>query len=196
VPPLSPIGIIGGIFDPIHNGHLACAKLAQEYFGLDKIIFIPAGIPAHKSSPSASSKHRLAMLKLGIESTPGFEIWQGELRRKGPSYTADSLKELKKRYHGAPLYFIIGSDNLKEIPLWHNYRTILELAVFCVAPRPGHSMIAPPELSSITMRKFPGPGWKLSSTMIREYLCSGHSCEFLLPPKVIRYIKMHGLYAT
>ncbi len=196
MPRTSPIGILGGIFDPIHNGHLATANLARETFGLDKILFIPAGSPAHKSAPNANSKHRLAMLKLGIGTTPGFEIWQGELHRKGPSYTVDTLKELKNRYHETPLYFIIGSDNLREIPLWHNYRTILNLAVFCVAHRPGHSMCVPPELASIRLKEFPGPGWNLSSTKVREYLSDGHSCHFMLPSKVIDYIREHGLYTA
>jgi nicotinate-nucleotide adenylyltransferase len=196
VPPISPIGILGGIFDPIHYGHLALAKLAQEYFNLNKIIFIPAGVPAHKSAPFASPEHRLAMLKLGIEEIPGFEIWQGELHRKGPSFTIDTLKELKKQYADAPLYFIIGSDNLNEISQWHRFREILTLAVFCVAHRPGHSMQVPPELASIQLKRFPGPEWKLSSTMMRQYLSTGYSCDFLLPSKVIDYIKKHGLYSA
>ena len=192
---VSPIGILGGIFDPVHYGHLAVAKLAREYFHLDKIFFIPAGRPAHKSTPCAHALHRLAMLKSGIGKIPGFEIWQGELRRKGPSYTIDTLRELQKQYPGAPLYFIIGSDNLTEIPQWHNFRAVLKCAVFCVAHRPGHSMRILPELASIRIKRFPGPEWNLSSTLVRQYLSAGYSCEYLLPPKVIEYIKKHGLYS-
>ena len=194
--PVSPIGILGGIFDPVHCGHLAAAKLARDYFRLDKIIFIPAGRPAHKSDPCASAYHRLAMLKLGVGEIPGFEIWQGELHRKGPSFTVDTLRELKKRYPGAPLYFIIGSDNLGEISSWHDYRAILKLAIFCVAHRPGHSMKIPAELTSIQMKNFPGPEWNLSSTMVRKYLSAGFPCDFLLPKRVIQYIKRHGLYSV
>ena len=196
MPRTSPIGILGGIFDPVHYGHLAVAKLAQEHFLLNKIIFIPAGVPAHKSTPCASPEHRLAMLKLGIGKMPGFEIWEGELHRKGPSFTIDTLKELKKQYANAPFYFIIGSDNLKEIPQWRSFREILTLAVFCVAHRPGHSFQVPPELASIQMKQFPGPEWNLSSTMMRQYLSAGYSCDYLLPPKVIDYIKNHGLYSA
>jgi nicotinate-nucleotide adenylyltransferase len=195
VPRNAPIGILGGIFDPVHHGHLAAAQLARDYFHIDKIIFIPAGRPAHKSAPCANAEHRLAMLKLGIRSKPGFEIWQGELHRKGPSFTVDTLRELKKHYPSAPLYFIIGSDNLREIPLWRDFRAILKLALFCVAHRPGHSMRVPPVLVSMHMKPFPGPEWKLSSTMIREYVARGYSCESLLPPEVIGYIKRHALYS-
>jgi nicotinate-nucleotide adenylyltransferase len=194
MPRNSPIGILGGIFDPVHYGHLATAGLAREYFGLRKIIFIPAGTPPHKSAPCAPARHRLAMLKLGIANSPGFEIWPGELNRKGPSYTVDTLRELKRKYGGAPLYFIIGSDNLTEIPQWHDYTALLKLAIFCVAHRPGHSLRVPPKLTSMRMKTFPGPEWNLSSTMVRDYLAARHSCEFLVHPKVLGYIKKHGLY--
>jgi len=196
MPRNAPIGILGGIFDPIHYGHLATARLAQEYFHLEKVLFIPAGTPAHKSVPWAKPTHRLAMLDLGIGKTPGFELWKGEMYRKGPSYTIDTLKELKKRHHDAPLYFIIGSDNLREIPRWHNFKAILNLAVFCVAHRPGYSINIPPQLASMKVKSFPGPQWKLSSTMVREYLSRGFSCDYLLPPKVAKYIKDNGLYIT
>jgi nicotinate-nucleotide adenylyltransferase len=191
----APIGILGGIFDPVHCGHLATAKLAQEYFNLEKILFIPAGTPPHKRAPRAAAKHRLAMLELGIGKIPGFEIWKGELSRNGWSYTVDTLKELKKRHPRAPFYFIIGSDNIKEIPRWHNFRELLTLATFCVAHRPGHSMHIPPELAEMNLKPFPGPEWKLSSTMVRRYLAKGYSCDFLLPPKVLAYIKEHRLYS-
>jgi nicotinate-nucleotide adenylyltransferase len=195
MPRNAPIGILGGIFDPIHCGHLATAKLAQDYFNLEKILFIPAGTPPHKRAPYAAAEHRLAMLELGIEKTAGFEIWKGELARNGRSYTVDTLKELKKRHPDTPFYFIIGSDNIREIPRWHNFRELLKLATFCVAHRPGHSMEIPPELASIQLKPFPGPEWKLSSTMVRRYLASGYSCDFLLPPKVLAYIKRHRLYS-
>jgi nicotinate-nucleotide adenylyltransferase len=194
MPDDNPIGILGGIFDPIHNGHLALAKLAREYFHLHKVLFIPAGIPAHKKSPKANAPQRLAMLRLSIKHSAEFDIWDGELRRKGPSFTIDTLKSLKKNYPNSPLYFIIGSDNLREISTWRDYREILNLATFCVAHRPGHSMNIPRQLISMTIKKFPGPEWKLSSTMIRRYLASGHSCEFLLPHDVADYIRTNGLY--
>jgi nicotinate-nucleotide adenylyltransferase len=188
------VGILGGIFDPVHDGHLATAKLALDFFNLDTIYFVPAKTPAHKASPHASPLHRFAMLCHGIGTTKGFEVWDGEMKRPGPSYTVDTLKALKKRHPRSLLHFIIGSDNLMEIPLWHDYATILELAVFCVAHRPGHSLKVPRVLSSLKMKPFPGPEWNISSTMVRKYLARGYSCEFLLPAKVREYIREHGLY--
>lgn len=196
MPQISPIGILGGIFDPVHFGHLAVARLALEYFKLQTVYFIPAGTPAHKPAPVAASRQRLAMLKMCIGNGAEFKVWEGELRRKGPSYTVDTLQALQRRHGEAPLYFIIGSDNLKEISSWHKYREILKLAVFCVAHRPGHSMKIPRELSTIRVKRFPGPEWKLSSTMVREYCAAGFSCAFLLPPQVIGYIKKQRLYAA
>jgi nicotinate-nucleotide adenylyltransferase len=190
----APIGILGGIFDPLHFGHLAAARLAQEYFQLEKVLFIPAGTPAHKPTPTVSPEHRLAMLELGIEKTPRFEIWKGELNRRGPSFTIDTLNELKKQYP-TPFYFIIGSDNIKEIPQWHNFREILKLAVFCVTHRPGFSMTMPSMPAPLLVKPFPGPEWKISSTMVREYLSRGYSCDFLLPPRVLTYIKNYRLYS-
>jgi nicotinate-nucleotide adenylyltransferase len=195
MPGNAPIGILGGIFDPLHCGHLAAAKLAQDYFQLEKVLFIPAGTPPHKRAPFAGPRQRLAMLELGIGKTPGFEIWKGELARNGWSYTVDTLRELRKRHPHAPFHFIIGSDNLREIPRWHKFRELLKLATFCVAHRPGYSMDIPPELASFQLKPFPGPEWKLSSTMVREYLANGYSCDFLLPPKVLAYIKRHRLYS-
>jgi len=193
-PRLSPIGILGGVFDPVHYGHLATARCALDYFKLDKILFIPAGTPPHKSLPRASAQHRHAMLSLAIEGHEQFEVWDGELRRPGASYTTDTLRRLKKIYPNHPLFFIIGSDNLREIPLWHEYRTVLSLAFFCITHRPGHSLTLPRKLSAMKRKNFPGPEWKISSTMVRDYLARGFSCDFLIPPKVLDYIDTHGLY--
>jgi nicotinate-nucleotide adenylyltransferase len=189
-----PLGIIGGSFDPVHFGHLATARLALDHFGLRKLYFVPASIRPHKSLPHVSPVHRLAMLERAIKNTPAFEAWDGELRRGGESYTLDTLKTFTKSNPGAPIYFIIGSDNLKEIPLWHKYPELLKLATFCVAHRPGHSLKLPRELRSIRIKTFPSPEWKISSSMIRNYLSKGFSCEYLLPKEVLAYISKHGLY--
>jgi nicotinate-nucleotide adenylyltransferase len=190
----SPVGILGGIFDPVHFGHLATARLALDYFHLKKIYLVPAGTPAHKPAPLAGPAQRLAMLSLSVENSKGLEVWDGEIRRPGASYTVDTLRELKLRHPEAPLYFIIGSDNLKEIPLWYDYRAILSLAIFCVTHRPSHSLRLPRELEGLKMKVFPGPEWNISSSMVRKYLARGYSCDFLLPAKVIASIRANGLY--
>jgi nicotinate-nucleotide adenylyltransferase len=188
------LGIIGGSFDPIHFGHLATARLAKDFLRLEKIYFVPASTPPHKGKPYATPTHRLAMLRLAIKNTKGFEAWDGEIRRGGKSYTLDTLKLFMQSYSPARLFFIIGSDNLKEIPLWHRYAELSKLADFCVAHRPGHSLKVPGELQSMHIRIFPSPEWKLSSTMIRNYLRQGYSCEHLVPSEVLDYIKRHKLY--
>jgi nicotinate-nucleotide adenylyltransferase len=134
------------------------------------------------------------MLTRAIKNTNGFEVWDGEIRRGGKSYTLDTLKTFTKSNPGAPIYFIIGSDNLSEIPLWRKYPELLKLSTFCVAHRPGHSLELPRELRSMRMKIFPSPEWKISSTMIRSYLAKEYSCEYLLPPQVLEYIGKHGLY--
>jgi nicotinate (nicotinamide) nucleotide adenylyltransferase len=189
-----PLGIIGGTFDPVHFGHLATAKLAQDYFKLEKIYFVPASTPPHKSLPHARPDHRLAMLRCACKNTRGFEVWDGEIRRGGKSYTLDTLKTFKKSFPQTPLCFIIGSDNLKEIPLWHKYPELLKLATFCITHRPGHSLEVPREIKSMRFKIFPSPEWKISSTMIRDYLAKGYSCKYLLPPEVLEYINKHRLY--
>ena len=191
----TPLGILGGIFDPVHNGHCAAACLARDYFSLDKVYLIPSGTPPHKSgSVAASPAHRLAMLKCAVKGTKSLTVWDEEIRRSGVSYTADTIRRIKRKNPAVPLYFIIGSDNLGEIVTWHDYRQILSSVVLCVAHRPGFPLTVPPELRVGKITTFPSPEWTISSTMIRRYLGRGYSCEYLLPHGVASYIKRHGLY--
>lgn len=191
----TPIGILGGSFDPVHNGHLAIAQLACEYFKLDTVLFVPASIPPHKSDTvRGAASDRLAMLELAIGKNPSFEAWDIELRRPGKSYTVDTIELLQERYPDREPHFIIGSDNLKEIPTWHRYRRMLSLMTLCVTHRPGHSMQIPPQLGSARIRTFPSPEWALSSSQVRGLLKRGHCCRYLLPDKVLDYIKNQALY--
>ncbi|MDR3013079.1 MAG: nicotinate-nucleotide adenylyltransferase [Chitinispirillales bacterium] len=188
------IGILGGVFDPVHCGHLSIAVLAREYFGLDKIIFIPSGIPPHKFDVTTSSDDRLNMLKLALDGIDGCEIWEGEIRRGGYSYTIDTLKELGDIYGGAEFYFIVGTDNLTDIPKWRSYEDIIKLITLCVAFRPGYEFDRPGELSLAKIETFPGPEWGASSTMLRKYIKNGHSCRFMIPDATLAYIRKKGLY--
>jgi nicotinate-nucleotide adenylyltransferase len=190
------LGVLGGIFDPVHNGHLAVASLAREALGLEKIIFIPSGNPPHKStSICASASDRLNMLRCALEEETDSIIWEGELNRPGISYTIDTLHELIREFN-RPLYFIIGSDNLHEICSWHRYREIIDLVSFCVASRPGYSDMIPEELSNATVKFIPSPRWGISSSMIRSYFSQGYTCKHLLPSSVIDYILKKKLYIT
>jgi len=191
----APLGILGGIFNPIHNGHCAVACLARDYFGLHKVYLVPSGIPPHKYNPEMTCpKDRLAMALLAARGSALLAVWDGEIRRGGVSYSVDTIREIAARHRGRQLYFIIGSDNLGEIVTWNRYREILSSVTLCVAHRPGHSLRVPSELGRAAIKTFPSPEWALSSTLIRRYLRLGYSCEHLLPGGVLRYIVRHGLY--
>jgi len=188
------IGVLGGSFDPVHNGHCAIAQAACEHFHLEKVIFIPAGTPPHKATVCASSIHRLAMLRRAIAGNPMFDVWDIELRREGKSYTVDTIAALKRRYPGRRLFFIIGSDNLTEIPAWHRYKQILRMCTLCVAGRPGYPLRVPAKLRSARILAFPSARLALSSSEIRGLLKMGLSCRYCIAHTVYQYIKKHALY--
>jgi nicotinate-nucleotide adenylyltransferase len=191
---MSRIGILGGVFDPVHCGHLAVALLAKEHFGLSEVVFVPSGAPPHKPAVAVSPDDRLNMLRLALDGLDGCVVWDGELRRSGYSYTIDTLNELGEQYKDAKFHFIIGTDNLPEIAKWRSYEGIIERVTFCVAFRPGYEMGRPAALAKADIQDFPGPMWGASSTMLREYLGKGHSCGFMIPGAVLGYIQGRGLY--
>ncbi|MCP4634056.1 MAG: nicotinate-nucleotide adenylyltransferase [candidate division Zixibacteria bacterium] len=189
------IGILGGIFDPVHNGHLHIADGILRKLDLSKVFMVPAGDPPHKEqSPYASGLHRLNMLNIAIAENPAFEILDIELNRPGKSFSVDTLRELKESYPDWELFFIIGSDNLSEILTWKNPERIFKLANIVLVNRPGNDL--PP--SEIDL---PGevielklPGLNISSTQIRQYIKDDVPCQYLLPPDVERYILDNSLY--
>lgn len=189
------VGILGGAFDPVHNGHLAVAALAREYFGLSKILFIPCGTPPHKPPSSASAADRLAMLRAALRNEPGSIVRDDEVRRGGVSYAVDTLKNLKREFPGNRFFYIVGSDNLQEIKTWHCWREILHLVTLCVARRPGFSCRIPSWIDASRVVFVPSPEWGVSSSMIRRYLADGHTCRHLLPEAVAEYIQKRNLYA-
>jgi len=188
------IGILGGVFDPVHCGHLSVAALAMESLGFERVIFVPSGTPPHKLAVAASPDDRLNMLRLALAGIGGFDIWDGEVRRGGHSYTIDTLKELSGVYAGAKFYFIMGTDNLSEIHKWRAFEEIVGMVTVCVAKRPGYDAVRPDTLARAVIETFPGPEWGSSSTMLRDYLKSGLSCRFMIPDKVLAYIGERGLY--
>jgi len=188
------IGILGGVFDPVHCGHLAVALLAKEHFGLSEVVFVPSGAPPHKPDVAVSPDDRLNMLMLALTGLDWCGIWDGELRRSGYSYTVDTLRELSELHGGAKFYFIIGTDNLPEIAKWRSYEEIISQVTLCVALRPGYEFVRPEALAAADIQEFPGPMWGSSSTMLREYLSKGHSCKFMIPDAVLGYIRNRGLY--
>lgn len=135
------IGLLGGTFDPVHEGHVAVAEQAEVSLSLDRILFIPAADPPHKKQPGASYSHRVAMLELALEGThKEYEISLLEAERQAPSYTVDTLLELKKRLGNEGFFFIMGADSLLDLHLWYRFRELPGLTDFIIAARPGISL--------------------------------------------------------
>ena len=130
------IGLLGGTFDPIHNGHLAIAAAEQQQQQLDQVQFIPCPTPPHRQTPSASIEHRINMIKLAIADQPQFQLNELELQRSGPSYTIDTLIALAKP--NQCLYFIMGADNYLKFEQWHRWQEIPQYCQLLVYNRPGY----------------------------------------------------------
>lgn len=185
------IGILGGTFNPIHIGHLILAEEAREKLKLDKIIFVPTYYPPHKNnSDIAPAMHRYKMINLSIKGNKYFSVSDVEIKRDGKSYTIDTLKELKKKYPGDKLYFIIGSDLLKYLDDWKDLNEIIKLVNFFVATRPGYALDKiPSQISTIPIRAVDISGFE-----IRKAIEKNKSFRYLVPETVFRYIKKRNLY--
>ena len=188
------IGILGGTFNPIHIGHLILAEEAHFKLKLDKLVFVPAFVPPHKSSSEViSAKDRLEMVKLAIEDNPAFEISTFEIDSKKKSYSIDTLKEFRNIYgEDAQLCFITGSDSLKDLFSWKNINDIFKISKFIVANRPGYPIKeVPKEVDTVVITPI-----EISSEDIRKRLIEGRSIRYLVPEKVRRYVIDRKLYLT
>jgi len=198
------IVLFGGTFDPVHAGHTTVAEFAAERLGAEKVIFIPAKRSPHKHvAPVASGDDRLAMLRLATAGRPRFEVSDCELRRKGPSYTLDTVLYFRKRFGGgADLCWLIGADMLTDLPKWHRVGDLLDQCSVCVMRRGGYP---PPKfdglesfgeerLARLRANVLETPSVDLSSTEIRGKLARGAKVTGLLCPSVLDYIEKNGLY--
>lgn len=198
------IGIFGGAFNPIHNGHL---MLADHYFSnleLDKLLLIPTAVPPHKSAEGlACDAHRLNMAKLAVQDKPEFEVSDIEFKRSGKSYTYDTLSELSRIYPSSELYLIIGADQFLNFHRWYRYRDILGMATLCTSARENEGEKALLLDYAVNNREFNGryyiadyPVMKLSSSEIRDILKRGGDASSFLPESVYNYIVEKGLYSV
>jgi nicotinate-nucleotide adenylyltransferase len=196
------IGVLGGTFDPVHNGHLAIARALREALRLERVVWVPAGRPPHKAGQIVSSDDdRLAMLELALAGSPKDVTSRADLDRGGPSYTADLLEIVACKYAPASLVFLMGEDSLRDLPAWHDPDRILRHAELAVAARPGIDV----DLDAIA-RAVPGVVGRvhlvpteeipISSSEIRRRVRAGESIDGLVPPAVADYVSRRGLYRT
>ncbi|PIP68535.1 MAG: nicotinic acid mononucleotide adenylyltransferase [Candidatus Omnitrophica bacterium CG_4_9_14_0_2_um_filter_42_8] len=186
------IGILGGTFDPVHNGHMHLAEKISKKLSLDKLIFIPVYIPPHKKGAKVTqARHRYNMLKLAVSGSKIFKLSDMEIKRKGRSYSIETLRRLKRKYGAnAELFFITGSDSLGELDKWKNLEEILKLCKFVVVERPGFETGNPPE--NIIYLKVSAKD--ISATQIRSLIKTGRHLSGILPGMVERYIYRNKLY--
>lgn len=193
-------GIYGGTFNPIHNGHIHLAEQFMQSLKLDRVLLIPANVPPHKRVPDlAPAEQRAAMCRLAL---PGkaFEVSNVEIRRRGKSYTAETLRELKQRSPEDALYLLMGEDMFLTVQDWYKPEVIYSLAVLCAAPRSGDGM--PGLVKQAETLKRAGARSLLcsieylpvSSTMVRQAVKNGESIENMVPPAVAAYIRKNKLY--
>ncbi|MCB1916691.1 MAG: nicotinate-nucleotide adenylyltransferase [Rhodocyclaceae bacterium] len=215
-----PIGLLGGTFDPIHNGHLRLAEEAAEGLGLAGVRLIPAGQPPHRDAPATSPHHRLAMAVLAAAANPLLDVDPAEVASPRPSYTIDTLERLRRELGAEqPLVLILGADAFAGLTSWHRWRELFAFAHVAIANRPGHAPherrwpaaldpaldeACTPRLTRDAAALAAAPAGcvmpfemtplAISATRIRALLAGAHSARYLLPDEVLDYIGKHSLY--
>jgi len=197
---MGAIGLFGGTFDPPHKGHIELAKDVLRKFSLDKIIFIPAGNPPHKTNKEITDKkHRYEMVKMSISNIPQFCLSDFDIKNHKPNYSYITIDYFKKCYKNDEIFFIIGADSFRDFPLWKNYRELLTMCNFIVVSRPGVD-------KNEYYKKFSGDEnfssvffiddvhYDLSSTELRESIKNKTPCKENFPQGVLEYIKEKELY--
>ncbi|WP_417069400.1 nicotinate-nucleotide adenylyltransferase [Niveibacterium terrae] len=213
--PETPLGLLGGTFDPLHNGHLRLAEEARAQLGLDRVRLIPAGHPPHREAPGASAADRLAMCRLAAEGNPTLEVDPSEVESEAPSYTVTTLTRLRRELgETRPLVLLLGVDAFNGLASWNRWQELFDLAHIAVANRPGHPLVPArlaPELarewlarqsSPAALARTPAGGLlaftitalDISATAIRALVASGQSPRYLLPDPLVGYIAQHHLY--
>jgi len=184
---LKKIGIYGGTFDPVHHAHLILARDALETLGLDEVIFVPAAVsPLKKAAPVASGELRLAMLRAAIKGEPKFAADNCELSRPPPSFTIDTVEEIRRRNNYAAIYCLIGEDNVDTLTKWHRFAELEKMVHFVVLDRRGQPAS---HCYSVIDRKI-----DISATEIRTRVASGRSIRYLVPSTVEEIIRREKLY--
>jgi nicotinate-nucleotide adenylyltransferase len=191
------IGLYGGTFDPVHLGHLRAAETARESMDLDLVAFLPAAVPPHRGAPLSAAADRLAMVRLAIAPHRGFEAWDAELRRPGPSYTVETVSTLVSARPSDSFVLVVGADTWPEITTWREPERLLSLVEVAVVDRPGYPGAEPeaPFPGARGVRRAEGPSLPISATAIRERARLGRSVRYLVPDAVADYIVARRLYS-
>jgi nicotinate-nucleotide adenylyltransferase len=192
------LGVMGGTFDPIHNGHLAAAREVARRLGLDEVVFIPAGHPWQKQDRDITDvEHRFRMVVIATQDEPGMSVSRIDIEREGPTYSVDTLRDLRAAHPHAELFFITGADALAGLPTWRDPQEVVSLAHLVGVTRPGYDLEAArlqaglPE-GVVTLLEIPGV--EVSASECRERASSGESLDGLVPEAVANHIRDHGLY--
>ena len=212
------VGIFGGTFDPIHYGHLRVAEEIVETVGLQKMYFVPAGMPRLRHSPVASPQHRVEIVRLAIQKNPDFVLDGREIYRDGVSYSIDTVREFKQEFgEEIRLCLVLGADAFIKLPEWNNWKELFNLCHFIVSTRPGYSLTLIKELLSKELREECSQRWvsnteslrkdtsglifiasttmlDISATSIRAHIAVGRNVRHLVPSVTVNYISKNKLY--
>jgi nicotinate-nucleotide adenylyltransferase len=190
------IGVMGGTFDPIHHGHLVAASEVQASFDLDEVIFVPTGQPWQKAGREVSpAEDRYLMTVIATASNPRFSVSRVDIDRPGPTYTVDTLRDLRAELGpDVDFYFITGADALTQILTWHHVDKLFEMAHFVGCTRPGHTIEIGEGVPKEAVTLLEIPALAISSTECRERVATGHPIWYLVPDGVVQYINKRRLY--
>jgi nicotinate-nucleotide adenylyltransferase len=185
---------MGGTFDPIHHGHLVAASEVAAKFALDEVVFVPTGQPWQKSNKEVSKpEHRYLMTVIATASNPRFTVSRVDVDRPGPTYTIDTLRDLRDQRPDADLFFITGADALAQILSWKDVDELWSLAHFVGVTRPGHELHNLGRDEDVSLLEV--PAMAISSTDCRNRVNEGNPVWYLVPDGVVQYIAKYGLYA-
>ncbi len=186
------IGVMGGTFDPIHHGHLVAASEVATHFELDEVVFVPTGEQSHKKNVTAG-EHRYLMAVIATAANPRFTVSRVDIDRNGPTFTIDTLRDLRYLYPNSDLYFISGADAIEQILDWKDIDNAWEFAHFVAVTRPGHTLSVS-SLPADSVSQLEIPALAISSTDCRSRVRAGAPVWYLVPDGVVQYIAKHALY--
>ena len=188
---------MGGTFNPPHIGHLICAEEVCDHFKFDRVIFVPSARPPHKNNDEIlDAQHRYMMTLLATQANPHFEVSHIELDRPGRSYSIETVREFKRIYEDAEIYWIVGADSILEMSLWKDVDELLSICEFIAINRPGYDLGQADQRFLNKVQLFKVTDVDVSSSEIRRRLMQGKSIKYLVPPAVESYIHENRLYCS